>query len=168
MHDPLTLAFQIKAPWKDRWGRPSLIDIWHKDPERDGSDDSCDWSGFHRPLNVYEKALRHAIWDAESVFGNEPFYGAELGSSLARGHDAFRAIQEARREWAHRHGFRIHPRWHVHHWRIRVWPVIHGYRFLFLRCSLCHGRIWPHDGLVSDWGGGNVHHLRHDMAKADR
>lgn len=48
MHDPMTMAFRIKAPWhvrkgKDRY-RPIIVTIWHVDPERDGSDDSCGWS----------------------------------------------------------------------------------------------------------------------------
>ena len=50
MHDPLTVAFTIPYPWP--WPtedsvypgyRPPLLTIWHKDPERDGSDDSCGW-----------------------------------------------------------------------------------------------------------------------------
>ena len=49
MHDPMTVAFEIKWPfggWKDKSGhvyRPNLITIWHVDPETDGSDDSCGW-----------------------------------------------------------------------------------------------------------------------------
>jgi hypothetical protein len=51
MHDPLTQAFVIpygcknstigKTKW--RYWKP-LVTIWHKDPERGGSDDSCGWS----------------------------------------------------------------------------------------------------------------------------
>ncbi len=33
MHDPTTLAFQIG----------NILTIWHHDPEKDGSDDSCGW-----------------------------------------------------------------------------------------------------------------------------
>lgn len=55
MHDPQTVAFDIKRPWprltnpqeRRLWGRfywPTLITIWHVDPEADGSDDSCGWS----------------------------------------------------------------------------------------------------------------------------
>jgi hypothetical protein len=54
MHDPMTVAFEIKRPWPQGtsitmrgkpwryW--PAWITIWHVDPERDGSDDSCGWS----------------------------------------------------------------------------------------------------------------------------
>jgi hypothetical protein len=53
MHDPCTVAFEIRRPWpqstsvlKDgtKWRYyPSIITIWHVDPEKDGSDDSCGW-----------------------------------------------------------------------------------------------------------------------------
>ncbi len=167
MHDPLTLAFTISSPWfrRDPNGNryhPPLINIWHKDPERRGSDDSCDWFGSRRPMNEQERALAHAIWDAERVYGNAPYYP---DTEAWRAYDRIRV---ATYDWRQRRGFRWHPRWHVHHWRIRVWPVIHAYRWLFLRCSLCGGRIWPNDGLVSDWGGGNVRHVRHEMAEVAR
>jgi hypothetical protein len=50
MHDPMTVAFEIRRPWpskKDRTHYPSLVTIWHVDPETDGSDDSCGWSRPH-------------------------------------------------------------------------------------------------------------------------
>jgi len=56
MHDPLTVAFEIKYPWRkygnkakptfDRKYRAPFITIWHKDPCKSGnwrSDDSCGW-----------------------------------------------------------------------------------------------------------------------------
>ena len=50
MHDPMTVAFEIKYPWKDKpsqfWPkgyRNTFITIWHNDPETDGTDDSCGW-----------------------------------------------------------------------------------------------------------------------------
>lgn len=49
MHDPYTLAFRIKSPFQKMLAdghkyRSALIEIWHKDPQRDGSDDSCGWT----------------------------------------------------------------------------------------------------------------------------
>lgn len=42
MHDPWSVAFEIKSPFKNKHGyRNSLITIWHVDPESDGTDDSC-------------------------------------------------------------------------------------------------------------------------------
>lgn len=69
MHDPDTQAFVIPYGWKDesfpsgkkwRYWKP-FITIWHHDPERGGSDDSCGWS---RPrLKPYQseivKSLAH-------------------------------------------------------------------------------------------------------------
>lgn len=63
MHDPMTVAFEIHNPflprysWGKRWSnRPSLVTIWHVDPERDGSDDSCGWSA-PRLTNEQRKKL---------------------------------------------------------------------------------------------------------------
>ncbi len=70
MHDPSTVAFEIRAPWfrrskHFRSGRyhPSLVTIWHVDPETDGSDDSCDWFGRRLPEAAKELAQEMAEWD---------------------------------------------------------------------------------------------------------
>ena len=59
MHDPMTQAFEIRQFWrrKNKWGyRPSFITIWHVDPERGGSDDSCDWFGRRMTKREHEWA----------------------------------------------------------------------------------------------------------------
>jgi hypothetical protein len=56
MHDPMTVAWDVKRPWprftpadsfaRKLYGRlewPTMLTIWHVDPERDGTDDSCGW-----------------------------------------------------------------------------------------------------------------------------
>lgn len=73
MHDPMTQAFVIKFPWKQRGSdyRPALITIWHVDPETDGSDDSC---GFGRiRLTDAEKTWcqRHAEQEYLQFFNPE-------------------------------------------------------------------------------------------------
>lgn len=62
MHDPMTVAFEIKNPFTKKRGgyRPSLVTVWHVDPEKDGSDDSCDWFGGRR-LTEKQKAVRDRI-----------------------------------------------------------------------------------------------------------
>lgn len=62
MHDPMTVAFDIKYPWRDGHGtyRAPFITIWHVDPEKDGSDDSCDWFGG-RKLTDSQRAVRDKI-----------------------------------------------------------------------------------------------------------
>lgn len=98
MHDPMTVAHEIKYPWyahrpwpkefrKDpsSWGikrgwekmtpqqrknrsqmwpdgyRETFITIWHVDPERDGSDDSCGF-GYVRLTKKQREILRNACW----------------------------------------------------------------------------------------------------------
>jgi hypothetical protein len=56
MHDPMTVAHEIKWPWKNKHGhRGSIFTIWHVDPETDGTDDSCGW--FKRARHGDPKAL---------------------------------------------------------------------------------------------------------------
>lgn len=76
MHDPMTVAFDIKSPFKSKpsasWPkgyRSTIVTIWHKDPCRDGSDDSCGWfmRVRHGDDSVREK-IRKSIafnWDDE-------------------------------------------------------------------------------------------------------
>jgi hypothetical protein len=49
MHDPSTLAWEIKSPFLTKTNdkhsyRKALVKIWHIDPQTDGSDNSCGWS----------------------------------------------------------------------------------------------------------------------------
>lgn len=63
MHDPMTVAFEIPVPFTGRkndaggWEEypKTLIRIWHVDPEKDGSDDSCGW--FIRARHADQKIL---------------------------------------------------------------------------------------------------------------
>lgn len=67
MYDPKSLAFEIflgkrerKKP-KNKFGnkyRSPIITIWHKDPESDGTDDSCGW--FIRSRHVDQTKLEKA------------------------------------------------------------------------------------------------------------
>lgn len=43
MHDPMTVAWEFRLPffWRESYRRPSILTIWHNDPETDGTDDSC-------------------------------------------------------------------------------------------------------------------------------
>jgi hypothetical protein len=89
MHDPMTVAWSIKAPlWrtselrkpegtlirKDRYFY-ELATIWHVDPERDGSDDSCGWfmrarHGNPKTLEKITQELK-ASWDGAGGWFNE-------------------------------------------------------------------------------------------------
>lgn len=80
MHDPNTVAFEIKYPWR---GKPSkffpkgyrsaFITIWHKDPERRGSDDSCGWfkRAHHGDPKVLEKIIKRIDWDWDRTYKSD-------------------------------------------------------------------------------------------------
>lgn len=70
MHDPLIVAFEIKYPFKAKKSlfpdgyRKSFITIWHKDPCKDGTDDSCGW--FIRGRHFSKKIIDDIIVEFES------------------------------------------------------------------------------------------------------
>jgi hypothetical protein len=68
MHDPMTVAFEIRWPFRDKptelfpkGYRRSLVTIWHKDPERGGSDDSCGWC-YPRLTKKQRDRLQGLAW----------------------------------------------------------------------------------------------------------
>ncbi len=91
MHDPMIVAHEIKMPWKkyprsenvfEKDYRESLITIWHVDPEKDGSDDSCGWfmRGHHGDPVVLGEIIKrfNFSWDSSFVSdstGEPVFYG---------------------------------------------------------------------------------------------
>lgn len=85
MHDPLTVAFSVKIPLfflrastfrKDQrkeWQFYHLATIWHKDPEKRGSDDSCGWfkRAHHGDQKVLEKIEKRFEYDWDRTFKSE-------------------------------------------------------------------------------------------------
>lgn len=75
MHDPMTVAHEIflgaKRNKNGNYKSP-LITIWHVDPEKDGTDDSCGWFIRHRHVNkeIYAKVLK----DFEFEFKNNSLF----------------------------------------------------------------------------------------------
>lgn len=84
MHDPSTVAHQIKYPWaksvsifkdgtKHRY-RASIITIWHEDPMdfagkvRGRSDDSCGWHTPHMRKDELERWKKHAEYQYGEIF----------------------------------------------------------------------------------------------------
>lgn len=85
MRDPLTVAFEIKYPWKSKpnqfWPngyRNTFITIWHKDPETDGTDDSCGWfkRSRHGDKEVLAKIIREFEFEWKYWFNKkgDPIY----------------------------------------------------------------------------------------------
>jgi hypothetical protein len=132
MHDPMKVAHEIRYPWK-KWGprrpspfrdsefsrtyRESFITIWHVDPEKRGSDDSCDW--FNK--NRYRKAFGT---DFNRRINELPEPSRELFSLLEN-------IVGWKRSWYR------HPRWHFWHWELQIHPAQQLKRWLFSRCAGC-------------------------------
>jgi len=80
MHDPSTVTFEIKYPWRGKPSglfpngyRASAITIWHEDPETDHTDDSCGWFIRSRHCDqVKLKKIREAFeFDWDRVFKSD-------------------------------------------------------------------------------------------------
>lgn len=75
MHDPMTVAFEIRSPIKRRTQlfpdgyRNSLVTIWHVDPETDGTDNSCGWT-----FPKLTKEQRRRITDLAHIEAREPWF----------------------------------------------------------------------------------------------
>jgi len=147
MHDPMTVAFEIRRPWPERriwankkWYWPNWITIWHVDPETDGSDDSCDWFGARL-------TKQNGWW---------PGIVDELKMLSPEAQEAVKFVWWQWRDKLGRPWWR-HPKWHVHHWIIQIHPLQQAKRWLFSRCTVCGKRFSWHESsgcVVScDWGG---------------
>lgn len=154
MHDPMTVAFQIRYPWpwpRQNWGneqgpRETFVTVWHVDPETDGTDDSCDW--FWRTLTPAERAAAHAVWTNE--IDNLRPYLDHLGE-WDRATLLEAQWRAARRYWAPRPWWR-HPRWHVWHWWLQVHPVQQFQRWAWSRCAACGKRFpWGYAPISNSW-----------------
>lgn len=86
MHDPMTIAFEIKRPWPAPRNQalggyrywPPVITVWHVDPEVGGDDDSCGFS-FPRLTAAdlaWAKGTAPGLW-------RECFAWGDLGLSRA-------------------------------------------------------------------------------------
>lgn len=75
MHDPMTVAFDIKYPWRQKGSdyKPSFITIWHVDPEKDGSDDSCGWfkRAHHGDKDVVDRIKKRIAFDWDRTYTSD-------------------------------------------------------------------------------------------------
>lgn len=78
----------------------------------------------------------------------------KIGSLVTVWHkDPERGSREDSCDWTNHRGTRtrwwhLHPRWHVHHWRIRVDVLRALRRWLFERCAWCGGRYHWNAGVI--------------------
>ena len=153
MHDPLTVAFEIKKPWKrkpDRWFpegyRESWVTIWHKDPEWGGSDDSCGW--FVPPLTAKEKAYVKRLVETPEDNLKYWFPGDDDYDVKYKLTRIFRLCKKVNRPWYR------HPRWHIWHWCIQIHFIGKLKRYLFSRCEKCGKRFpWGYSPTAHGFGG---------------
>lgn len=113
MHDPKSVAHEIKLPFKNKHGyRKSLVTIWHVDPETDGTDDSCGWFGRSRHLSkplrdkVHKEFLfhyQHNYWF--DTCGNPVFTvpGTVLNMFRSAAHIYFNSNHDKVDKWMNKH-----------------------------------------------------------------
>lgn len=135
MHDPLTVAFEIRRPWPKRnrtfdakpgrprwaidnspfwviagrgWYWPSIITIWHREPAGRDSGEVC------------KQFTRHQVAD---------------------------------RTWTYRnhHAWRLH----LHHWKIQISPLQDLRRWALTRCTWCGGPSRKGDQVDVSFGRGD-------------
>lgn len=161
MHDPLTVALEIKYPWKRKSSlgsyRGAFITIWHKDPCKDGSDNSCDWHG-HKKRSPAIDEMGDAIRGLETILDNRPFYPDH------EAHLRFKKVHEAYWKLKKKTKFRIHPRWHVWHWRVQIRPWQTFYRYAFERCAICKNGFKWNESVMGNWDGDSIWHHQCDKA----
>ena len=80
MHDPQTVAHEIRYPWRayrpsearndfERSYRHLFVTVWHCDPETDGSDDSCGYS-YPKLTKSQRERLKSFAW----CEGRDPYF----------------------------------------------------------------------------------------------
>lgn len=84
MFDPMTVAFEIESPFKNKFGnRNTLITIWHVDPCKDGTDDSCGW--FMRARHGDKKVLEDIRKEFDFIFKHNYWFdknGKQIFSTI--------------------------------------------------------------------------------------
>ena len=82
MHDPMTVAFEFRYPWRahrhprnefERGYREAWCTIWHVDPCRDGTDDSCGlfMRARHGDKATLEKIVKEFDFNWDRVFQSD-------------------------------------------------------------------------------------------------
>lgn len=163
----MTVAFSVRRPWPrrtvheterrlyGRWYWPTIVTIWHVDPERDGSDDSCDWFGRKRTLHPQERAIFEALIDLETLLDNRPHFPD------SREHRAFQPLKSAVWALTRRRRARLHPRWHVWHWQVQIHALQAFKRWAWSRCAKCGRRFsWGYAPCSYNWNGGGPRWFR--------
>jgi hypothetical protein len=166
MHDPMGVAHEIKYPWPERWFSKhhrdkkdswswryhgSFITIWHKDPEADGTDDSCDW--FWRKFTAKQQAWLDDIID--NPHDNIRHY-LKGKSEYDMKHLVYIIAAYTRRGFIKRPWWQV-SKWHFWHWRLQVHPLQQFKRHVIARCATCGGRFKKGQSAAAG-AGKEIHH----------
>lgn len=226
MHDPQCVAHEIYLGAKKKKNghyKSPFITIWHVDPEKDGTDDSCGWfiRKRHIPIDLIEKVtkefefnFKHNYWFNEAGYPKFSTMGVclEMYShaawSLFMWMDGNSPTNKARRRYKNfmrKYLFDIlhfsenptdslyrsinmtygvekkedrisdfvsiivadimrklrpwymHPRWHIHHWKIQFHPLQNIKRRYWDKCCICGKRGFK-GSAHGDWGGTKIWH----------
>ena len=132
------------------------ITIWHVDPEKDGSDDSCDW--FHRRLTKREKEFAASLIDnkednlrnffaqwipatCEKHSVREDCYdaGCHLGdhAEICTTEEMTSRVMNIFRCYKREFHWHYPVRWHFWHWKLQIHPLQQFKRWAFSRCEKC-------------------------------
>lgn len=150
MHDPDTLAFQIKWPW---WGRkigkktyyPDAVLVWHHDPSNYDTY-VCGW--WYQPLTGQQRAKVDELIDDEddNIRSFFPDCGDDFDEMKRRTSRIFQIAYAFERPWWK------HPKWHFWHWRLTVVPLRNFKRWAFTRCARCGKRFgWSEAPVCHQW-----------------
>lgn len=111
MRDPMSVAWEIRLPffWRESYRRPSILTIWHNDPETDGTDDSCcAWKRLGRE----HKGLLKCLAGDEA---RTPWFLRERAKEPSSPADAESLLRGAL--WHAAKAMRL-DRWSLHHKRV--------------------------------------------------
>lgn len=160
MHDPMTVAFEIKnylKPGKRTYFkdgssyvyRESLITIWHNDPNISGDDDSC-WFGnrLEKEINSYTRKVGTIQYDPTK-------------DPTIKEHSGYAMRQYLNTKWYNR---KYPWKWHFWHWSFQIIPWQKFYKWAFKRCHYCKKGFAYGESGVSDWNGNNLWHMRCDQS----
>lgn len=153
MHNPSTVAFEIRSPFRrkpdkffPKGYRPSLVTIWHVDPERDGSDDSCGWFIRGRHLSQADRDLAKNLITNEYDNIKSWFTGCDDREKISQVLGTFACLRRRDRPWWR------HPKWHFWHWRFQVHPWQTFRRWAFSRCEGCGKHFpWGYSPISFQW-----------------
>ncbi|HEX4018200.1 MAG TPA: hypothetical protein VHX15_15805 [Frankiaceae bacterium] len=145
MHDPLTVAFEIRRPWPQRTqfrGAPANVrwrirlhhEHWHDGPDFCG----CP-SPDHNPFPWWRPRSYSSFW---RLAGRDYYWPpiVTVWHREPRGRDGLTVCGGWREDRHSRKRRRTGWHWHIHHWRIQIVAFQQLRRRLLTRCEVCGGK----------------------------